>query len=253
MAQPRTAPTRPRASTTRRGRTGGGLALGAALVQAATACVLPGGPGPNPLPAPNPATRTPVILVHGWNGSTSQFDAMVAELKADGYRSDEVFTYSWNTSTTSNADSAIAFATYVDQVRANKSVDKVDVVSHSMGSMMTRHCVKLGGCAGKVDHWISLAGANHGTSTATLCAPVQITCKEMSPGSAFLTALNASPEVTPGVAWFTIWSTNDGVINPATSTVLAGATNNQISTTLTHNDIPADAAVITQVEAYLAT
>jgi triacylglycerol lipase len=45
---------------------------------------------------------------------------------------------------------------------------KVDVVSHSMGALPTRLCIKFGSCAGRVDDWESIASPNHGTALAAL-------------------------------------------------------------------------------------
>jgi triacylglycerol lipase len=147
---------------------------------------------------------------------------------------------------TSNSQTARDFGRFVDQVLLETGADKVDVVSHSMGSLSTRECIKFGTCEGKVNDWVSLAGANHGTFVAALCLPFStITCLEMLPGSRYLRTLNAPPEVTDGAdSWTTLWSKGDGVIIPPQSTILDGAENIELSPEINHLSMLADPRVM---------
>jgi triacylglycerol lipase len=69
---------------------------------------------------------------------------------------------------------------------------KVDIITHSMGTLSARYYVRNLGGDGKVDALVSLGGANHGTSTANLC--FDASCVEMRPNSTFLTNLNSIDE-----------------------------------------------------------
>lgn len=205
-----------------------------------------------PTPATSPAeaqvARNPVVFVHGFASSNSVWDTLAADFRAAGYGSNQLFFFTYDTFFTSNTTTAQRLATFVDQVRQQTGASRVDMISHSMGGLSSRQCVKSFGCAGEVDDWVSLAGANHGTATALLCALFLVTCQEMSPGSAYLTALNAAPEVTSGAnSWATLWSPNDGVIVPAQSTVLQGANNIQVSSAINHFSILTDQAVADRV------
>lgn len=206
-----------------------------------------------PAPAAAQTARDPVIFVHGWF-FTDVWGTAVADFQANGYQEDEIFLFTYDTFFTSNSTTSEAFGTYVDQVLQETGADKVDVVSHSMGSLSTRQCIKSGSCGGKVDDWVSMGGANHGTNIAFLClffSPT--TCAEMLPNSEYLQALNQAPEVTDGAeSWSTLWTPNDGIILPAQSTLLEGANNVEISSSLNHLSMLTDAGTLAQVRDLVA-
>ncbi len=199
--------------------------------------------------APAAMANDPILFVHGWNSSASTWDTMVSRFAADGWTSAELNRWSYNTSQ-SNATTAQEIAARVDQIRSATGAAKVDIISHSMGGLSSRYYTKnLGGDA-KVDEWVSLAGPNHGTSWAYGCF-WNTSCVEMRPGSSFLNALNSGDE-TPGdvVRYGTWWSPCDEVINPDTSTILAGAANAQTSC-LSHSGVKESATVYAQVREFV--
>lgn len=206
-----------------------------------------------PAPATAQSAREPVIFVHGWF-FTDVWGAAVDDFQANGYQEDEIFLFTYDTFFTSNSTTAEDFGDYVDQVLQETGADKVDVVSHSMGSLSTRECIKSGDCGGKVDDWVSMGGANHGTNIAFLCLIFSpVTCNEMLPSSQYLQALNQPPEVTDGAeSWSTLWTPNDGIILPAESTLLEGANNVQISSSLNHLSMLTDAGTLAQVRDLVA-
>lgn len=177
--------------------------------------------------SPVAAERDPVILIHGLFGSPANWTELAASLKQAGYRDDQVFTFGYNTTTQSNVVTAEQLGAKVDEVLSRTGASKVDLVGHSMGSLNSRYCVKYGACAGKVDDWVSLAGPNNGTANAGLCG-WQVTCREMRPGSGFLTKLHAGETLPGDVAGTVIWSPNDGVVTPATSSKLDGVHNIEV-------------------------
>jgi triacylglycerol lipase len=202
-------------------------------------------------PAASASAKDPIVFVHGWNSSGSTWNTMIARFKADGYTTNELQNWSYNTSQ-SNATTASQLATRIDQAKAATGAAKVDVVTHSMGALSSRYYLKnLGGTA-NVDDWVSLGGPNHGTDTATLCAIFlgQTSCKEMQPGSAFLTALNSVDETPGTVTYGTWWSPCDEVINPDSSVPISGATNTQTAC-MTHSNLHEDATVYGQVRDFI--
>lgn len=222
-------------------------ALAATLLLLATGCqiIRPSGP---------PSGRTPVVFVHGWNGSETTWDTAVAQFEAAGYAPGDI-TVLYYDSALSAADAAAVLATEVDHLKAYTGRSKVDIVSHSFGSMVTKWCIELGGCAGDVAHWMSLAGADNGTSIAGLCAGVQPSCADMSGQSTTISQLQAAwGQITvQGVKVEVQWSTNDGVIVPATNSVNpAPAVNVQLPGSLGHNDLPANASVLAETLAFFA-
>ncbi|MQY02813.1 esterase/lipase family protein [Actinomadura macrotermitis] len=205
-----------------------------------------------PVPQASAATtHTPVVFVHGFSGSASNWTTAIASFRSAGYSSDELYAFQYNWAA-SNKTSAAQLATYVDQVRARTGSDKVDIVNHSMGGLVTRWYVsELGGDA-RVRHVASLAGANHGTTAAGACL-IYASCVEMLPGSAFIGQLTAAGDETPGTAGYATWySPCDGVINPYTSTRLSGATNNYLACE-NHLTFLTDPVVLTAVRNFLAS
>ena len=191
--------------------------------------------------------RDPIVFVHGWSSSGSTWNTMASRFRADGWTAAETVQWSYNTSQ-SNATTAQQLATRVDQVLAATGAAKVDLISHSMGGLSTRYYVKNLGGAAKVDDFVSLAGPNHGTSTAYFC--FQTSCTQMRPGSSFLTALNSGDETPGAVTYGTWWSPCDEVINPDTSTILSGATNTQTAC-LSHSGVKDSSTVYPQVREFV--
>ncbi|MEU3465985.1 alpha/beta fold hydrolase [Streptomyces sp. NPDC006733] len=203
-----------------------------------------------PAPAAAAATHTPVVFVHGYTGSASNWTTARAVFAAGGYSSGELFAYEYDWSR-SNKTSAAGLATYVQQVLARTGAQRVDIVNHSMGGLVSDWYVKQLGGQRFVRHLASIAGANHGTTFAGACL-INVSCIEMYPGSAFLGTVNAGDE-SPGDTKYATWySPCDGVILPYTSTILSGAANNLV-VCQTHIGFLTDTLTLSAVARFLAT
>jgi triacylglycerol esterase/lipase EstA (alpha/beta hydrolase family) len=166
----------------------------------------------------------PILFVHGWNGSASNWNTMKARFEKDGYPASHLLAYNYNTSQSNKTTGETVVNAEVDKLLASTGATKVDVLAHSMGSLNSRWYLKfVAGAQEKVDDWVSFGGPNHGTSAANLC--FSTTCLEMRIGSKFLTELNAGDETPGAVNYGTWWSPCDEFINPDESVVLSGATN----------------------------
>jgi triacylglycerol esterase/lipase EstA (alpha/beta hydrolase family) len=195
------------------------------------------------------AGHTPVVFVHGYTGSPSNWTTAEAVFAAAGYGSDEMFAFSYN-SYGNNVTNAQSLAGYVNQVRSRTGAATVDIVNHSMGGLVSGWYLKKLDGARYVSHLASLAGANHGTTSAGACL-IYTTCQQMYPGSSFITTLSAGDE-TPGSTRYATWySPCDGIIVPYTSTALSGATNNYVACQ-THLGYLTDTAILNQVRTFLA-
>lgn len=196
------------------------------------------------------AGHTPVVFVHGYTGSPSNWTTAEATFRAAGYSSNELFAFSYN-SYGNNITNAQSLASYVSQVRSQTGAAKVDIVNHSMGGLVSDWYLKQLGGAQYVNHLASLAGANHGTTAAGACL-IYTTCQQMYPGSSFITTLSAGDETPGSTAYATWYSPCDGVINPYTSTALSGATNNYVACQ-THLGYLTDTVVLNQVRTFLGS
>jgi triacylglycerol lipase len=190
----------------------------------------------------------PILFVHGWTGSASNWDTMIARFKADGWATNELYAWTYS-SNQSNANIAQEINTRVNNILATTGASRVDIVTHSMGGLSSRYYAKNLGGSTKIDAWVSLAGPNHGTDTAYAC--FMTSCVEMRPGSTFLTQLNSGDE-TPGTPRYaTWWSPCDETINPDESTILSGATNTRTAC-IGHLAFLSDTTVYTQVRDWVA-
>jgi triacylglycerol lipase len=224
------------------------VAMAAAAVAVAGVLVAQSPPAAAASPFPN--GKNPVVLVHGFTEDGSMWTDLQQSLIQSGYTSGQITALTYDTYSQSNVVTADVIGKTVQNILTSTGADKVDIISHSMGGLNSRYCVKFAGCAGHTDHWISLAGANKGTTTANYCSYL-VTCQEMIPGSAVLTKLNAAPLLPAGTKWSTLWTPNDGVIVPAQNTVLEGADNIQVSPFLNHLTIFRDPGVIATVKSLL--
>jgi triacylglycerol lipase len=198
----------------------------------------------------NAATHTPVVFVHGFSGSASNWTTAEAVFQAGGYSSGELFAYQYNWAQ-SNKTSAAGLASYVQQVLATTGASQVDIVNHSMGGLVSDWYIKELGGQQYVRHLASIAGANHGTTYATACT-VDPSCVEMLPGSSFIQTVTSGDE-TPGTTKYATWySACDGVIIPYTSTELNGATNNNVACQ-THIGYLTDTVTLAKVRTFLGT
>ena len=222
----------------RRGRLlAAGLALLLASVFGATA------------PSAAQAPPDPILFIHGFSGSASNWNTMISRFRSAGYPADRLYAITVS-STASNASNANAVASAVSTLRSRTGAARVDIVAHSMGSLSTRYYLRnLGGTA-VVDEWVSLGGPNHGTTWAYACALFSAGCRDMLPGSSLLTALNAGDETPGSVRYGTFWSYCDGIIIPATSTVLSGATNTNVGC-VDHLSLLTNSGVFNQVHGFV--
>jgi triacylglycerol lipase len=195
------------------------------------------------------ATHDPIVFVHGLSSSSSSWDDWAGYFRADGYTAAELdaWSYSWSQS---NVTTARQLATEIQNVLARTGASKVDLVVHSMGALSSRYYLKnLGGTA-YVDDFVSTAGTNHGTSTASWCSWLYTSCAEMYTGSSFLTSLNSGDETPGSVSYASYWSNCDDALTPDTTAILNGATNVEVGC-VSHTDMNNDHGVYEQVRDFV--
>ena len=190
------------------------------------------------------AAHDPVLLVHGFNGSGSNWTALVRALEHAGWRADEIDAMSYD-STKSNKAIAQQVADEVATLQARTGASHVDVVSHSMGAISTRWFLEhLGGTA-SVDAWASLAGVNEGTVWAYGCY-LLTPCKEMTPSSAVLDDLARHLSTSGATRYATWWSPCDEAVVPQANAKLPGARNTETAC-LGHSALKSDPTVLGQL------
>ncbi len=198
-----------------------------------------------------PATASaqdPILFVHGWSESASLWSTMISRFEKDGYPSSYLSAYTYNTSQSNKVDAEKEVASHVESLLKATGASKVDIISHSMGSLNTRWYIKFDGGESKVDDWVSLGGPNHGTETANFC--FSTACTEMRVGSTFLKELNAGDETPGTVNYGTWWSPCDEIIKPNESVILSGATNTKTAC-MSHVALTTNETVYEQVREFV--
>ncbi|NYV79009.1 triacylglycerol lipase [Streptomyces sp. UH6] len=195
------------------------------------------------------STSTPVVFVHGYTGSASNWTTAMSVFRAQGWSADRLFAYEYN-SYGNNVQNAQGLASFVQNVKSRTGASKVAIVNHSMGGLVSQYYLKVLGGHSHVSHLASIAGANHGTTYAGACL-IYVTCQQMYPGSSFISQITSGDE-TPGTTEYATWySACDGIILPYTSTRLDGADNNAVLCT-THIGFLADTGVLGDIADFVA-
>ncbi len=190
----------------------------------------------------------PVLLVHGFRGSSSGWHALESSLRAQGYRDSEIDAIDYPDDA-SNVDVAHQIAREADALRARTGATHIDVVSHSMGAISSRYWLERLGGAAHVDAWVSLAGVNEGTVWAYGCY-VLAPCREMVPTSSVIQRLGDDFHPSGATRFGAWWSPCDDAIVPHTNAELPGAHNVETSC-LDHTEMRTDPQVLSQVVQFL--
>lgn len=222
------------------------FSVACALAVSVSACEDSTQPGVGTLPV---LTHDPILFVHGFGGSGANWQDAKTKFKADGWQDVELYAYNYSF-TASNATSAAEIRDQVNDIIRTTGAKKVDIIAFSMGSVSSRYYLKNLDGTLSVDAWVSLAGPNHGTDAVDNQNCQFTPCREIVPGSAFLTALNSGDE-TPGLVRYGTWrSPCDATINPDESVILTGATNT-LTSCLGHLDFLVDATVYREVRNFI--
>ncbi|HEY9311131.1 esterase/lipase family protein [Williamsia sp.] len=199
----------------------------------------------------------PVVLVHGTGGGAqTNWGTYVPLLANNGYC---VFAIDygaldgvpWPLSAIGGLDrienSAAELATFADRVLASTGAEKIDIVSHSQGTLMPTYWIKYLGGAGKVDKYISLAPLWNGTNVAAsseiadyakalglggfqeqLVGSLCGACLQMSKGSDMIRTLQSDGILDPDITYTNIMTRFDELIVPYTSGKLIAANSTNI-------------------------
>ncbi|MFG1846086.1 esterase/lipase family protein [Micromonospora carbonacea] len=207
---------------------------GPAAAQAAGPAAAPAGARaatPTSATARAAAAGNPVIVVAGLSTPALGYEPLAARLRADGFRV-SIFQLP-GLGLGDIADSARAFSTYVDQVRAATGAARVDLVAHSEGGLVSRYLIRNLGGGTKVGRYVSLGTPHYGTYVADIakflglgsCLGI-VACQQMAIGSSFLTALNDGDDTPGDVRWTAVRTLQDELVRPVDNATLAdGATN----------------------------
>ncbi len=176
-------------------------------------------PGPTPLAQP----RT-VLLITGVTIKAAWMDPIAARLKRDGFRT---VTYEPPGLLSGSLFKASAdLATVVERVRAESGQEKIDILAECTGGLIARHYIQSRGGDRNVSRLVTFVSPQHGLPIAPLVALTVgwPALHDLSPGSAFLHAVNDAPLPTK-VPITSIYTCTDEYIQPYRTSIIPGATN----------------------------
>jgi triacylglycerol lipase len=168
------------------------------------------------MPGGRVAGPRPVILVHGYAMNRANFLPLAARLAKAGLGPILGFEY-WTLGRTASA--ARRLGVYVDEVRAATGADQVDLIGHSMGGVVARYYVQLGGGDGAVRNLITIGSPHAGTDVSAI--GIGRPARELFFGSTLLERLRTAR--LPAQTQITvIWSRNDALVPGARQARLPG-------------------------------
>ncbi|MFZ5723168.1 MAG: esterase/lipase family protein [Pseudomonadota bacterium] len=168
--------------------------------------------------------ENPILLVHGWGANSACFLAVQLWLKWRGYKN--VYAVSYTPPVIDARKLAAQLARHIDAALAATGAEKVTLVCHSMGGLLSRYAIKELGCEHKVDKLITIGSPHRGSKLAGVI-PGGGNIPQMRYRSDFVDDL-AAGGLTPGsgVRYYSIYSEFDNFVLPASSSVLDGKAQN---------------------------
>ena len=155
---------------------------------------------------------TPVLLVHGYAHNESGWWVLDRRLRQAGFTS--IHRLNYLPLGSGIPQLAERLAARVDEIRDLTGAERVHVIGHSMGGLLTRWYVQELGGDRRVDTVITLGSPHEGTLAAWLWP--ERTARDMRPGSSVISRLAAGARPSP-VRWVSIYSDADLLIRPTSA------------------------------------
>jgi predicted alpha/beta hydrolase family esterase len=159
--------------------------------------------------------RVPLLLVHGYLCNRGMWWWLRRRLRALGRC---VATVNLEPPLAPLDELAARLDERIEALLAETGAERIVLVTHSMGGLVARACLRRRGARG-VAGLVTLAAPHHGTRMARL-GPGR-NARQMRPDSAWLRELNAQP--LPPAPAASVWTMDDEITDPPDSSRLPGA------------------------------
>lgn len=205
-----------------------------------------------PTAAPTDAESQPgpVLLVHGYGGTSAGLSQLAAQIRAVGRTAVIVDPVGDNTGDINEQVAALELA--VSQAEQS-GTPSVDIIGYSAGGVVALAWSKRHEGERRARRIISLGSPFHGTqiaATAMAAAPelCPTACRQLAPGSDLLRELDVDGAGAEHPAWLALWTKFDTVVTPPESANLKEAVSLSVQlvcpdVTVGHSDLPADPVV----------
>lgn len=194
------------------------------------------------------APLPPVLLVHGIWDSRERLRPLQDGLIARGLGPILAPSLIPNDGRARIEELARQVATHVDEVLPDGG--PIDVVGFSMGALVARTWIQLGGGRARVRRFVSISGPHHGTRTAFALPLTGV--RQMRPGSDLLRALADDPAPWGDVEVHCLYTPFDVMVTPARTSVLPGARSSRAIPVLLHRWMITDARALDAIAEILS-
>lgn len=157
------------------------------------------------------AAATPILLVHGIVDNHSIFAVMERALRRRGFNNISSFDYSPLTSDV--RETAGRLATAIERLTRDSGYERIHVVGHSLGGLITRYYVQRMGGDARVRTLVTLGTPHHGTELATIGKFLPLV-RQLGPSSELIAEL-AEPAPTCRTRFIAFYSDLDQLILPS--------------------------------------
>ncbi|MBS7288365.1 MAG: alpha/beta fold hydrolase [Candidatus Freyarchaeota archaeon] len=111
-------------------------------------------------PVPQPAIR-PIVFVHGGAGSAQQFESQAMRFTSNGYPPEYIRVFEYDSSFTVESFDAVLerLDAFINTVLEETGADKVDLVAHSLGTIVSLQYLAYAPHRLKVAHYVNVDGS----------------------------------------------------------------------------------------------
>jgi pimeloyl-ACP methyl ester carboxylesterase len=163
-------------------------------------------------PSGDQSLDTPVLLVHGYGHNSSAWLMLRMALRRAGFTS--IHTMNYNPLINDIPRIAEQLSDRVEMIRGLTGADKVNLVGHSLGGLVSRWYVQEMDGDHKVNTAITLSSPHKGTIAAFV--PPGKTARECRPNSWVIRRLNERALPT-NVRWVAFYGDTDALVQPISS------------------------------------
>ncbi len=160
--------------------------------------------------------RHPVVLLHGFAMNRTNWLWLGRRLAKRGIGPLYATSYF---SPQSVRRSAVELGRFIARVRARTNAERVDIVAHSLGGVVARYYIERLGGAQNVGRLVTIGSPHNGTVIARLGALFP-SARETLSNSSFYAELGPVT-ARAGIAFTSVWSRADAIIEPPESSSIA--------------------------------
>ena len=170
----------------------------------------------------NDSEQTPILLVHGWGTSGHSLAFIHFLLKQRGWKN--IYCFSHTPLLTPADKLAGEVARKIEEVVRETGAEKIHIIGHSMGGILTRYAIKHLEVGKHIDTVITLGSPHMGSRVAGIVPMQKGNIVQLGYQSEFMKEL-AEGGMMPGgddIRWVSIYSEMDNFVLPQVSAHLEG-------------------------------